>query len=76
MGRDIAVSGGPLFSWVVQRRLALGLGARLESVFLARPPVGPCDDAHGCNGVFYPDERSRGMISFIPFEVTVTYDLL
>jgi hypothetical protein len=71
----LAVSLSSLYSWVIDRRVALGAGMRLESVYFERPPLGPCDDAHGCNGVFYPDESAQGGIAFVNIELVATYDL-
>lgn len=72
--RGVAIGFGPALSWRMNRRTALGAGARLETVFVTRPAVGPCDDAHGCNGVFYPNESGRGGIGFIVAELIATHD--
>lgn len=73
-GGGFDFGAGPTFTWQATKDFAIGLGARFEMIFLTRPPLGPCDDAHGCDGVFYPDERGEGGIGFLDTEITATQD--
>jgi hypothetical protein len=71
-GFDLGI--GPTIAWLPLEGFALGLGARSEWLFVSRPVLGPCDDAHGCDGVFYPNESAGGLVSFFGAELSAAYD--
>lgn len=73
-GGGLDISASPVFGIALPSGLSLGLGLRWETVVLARPALGPCDDAHGCNGVFYPDQAGRGAIGFLGSEIVASQD--